>query len=478
MEKLNTEYRIGYYFNEISKIPHGSFNEEAISDYLINFASMHKLEYFTDDLHNVIIYKPATKGYENHDTLMLQGHMDMVCEKNKDSDHDFDLDPLNIYVEDGMLKADKTTLGADDGVALCYMLAILEDDTLKHPALECVFTVQEEVGLIGAMNLKAEQLHAKRMIGLDSEDETGVTTSSSGGRRVIIKKPITKTTSSKYSYQLMVKGLLGGHSGEVISHERGNANKIMARLFFYLSKDNIDYQLASFEGGLKENAIARECVTTFTSNKDLDTIYNSINQQVLYLQEELAYSDKNIEVELSAIDEINEAVDETTSKDIITMMYLMPNGFLHKSMMMEDLTTVSLNMGVVQMKEDSFNVYYSLRSPMFSYREEMSNQLEIISNTYGATYRISNDYNGWNYDANSTLRKQLIDFVKSSEGIVLKEFATHGGLETGIFKGIIPDLDIVTMGPNMHDIHSPDERLEIDSFLKCYQRLVNFIETL
>ena len=220
MSVLDENVAIFKYFEEISKIPHGSFHEEKIADYVENFAKEHDFKYVRDDMNNVIIYKDATPGYENHDTVMLQAHMDMVCEKNKDVDFDFETDALNLYVEDGWLKAKGTTLGADDGFGVNYMLAILSDDTLKHPNLECVFTVQEEVGLLGSINLKKEYFNAKKMIGLDGGGEISTCTTTSGGRYAYVDKTCMFEEVNKPTYKLIVKGLDGGHSGAALIKKR------------------------------------------------------------------------------------------------------------------------------------------------------------------------------------------------------------------------------------------------------------------
>lgn len=475
--KVDNNLRIDYFFQEISKIPRGSYNEKAICDYVEDFAKKHQLRYVRDDMHNIVVYKDATSGYEDHETVMLEGHMDMVCEKNNDSLHDFEKDPIELVEKDGFLWANQTTLGADDGVAVCYMLAILEDDTLKHPALECVFTVQEEIGLNGAMALKKDYFKAKKMIGLDSGEEDVVTVSCSGGRRVVVRKEISYIDNELPAYQIVVNGLQGGHSGALIDKEKGNANKIMARVYYHLLLNKIDFYLGSFHGGLKDNAIPRECVSIFASDvskNQLDKIINDVYQDIYH---ELLESDDGIQITIEKINSLEKTLSLKDSQDIISMMYILPNGFQHKSLKM-DLTIVSLNMGVVEMNDSVFDIHFSIRSPMESAKNELTNQLTLIAGLYNAKYIQDNNYPGWAYVENSPLRKQYIDFVKETEGKRIKEEGTHGGLETGIIKGMLPDLDIITLGPDMFDIHSPDEHLDIASYHRCYQRLVQFLERL
>lgn len=477
MSVLDTSILVNYYFEEIAKIPHGSYHEEAIADYIENFAVTNDLKYHRDEMNNMIIYKNASKGYELHAPLMLEAHMDMVNEKNNDSDHDFDNDPLDLYVEDGYLHARGTTLGADDGYGVCYMLAILSSHDLKHPPLECVFTVQEEVGLCGAMALDASLLKAKRMIGLDSETEGETCTSSAGGNDLVITKPITGEDNDSPVYVMEVKGLLGGHSGECIDLGRGNANKIAARILYQLLKQGIDVRIIEITGGLKNNAIPRECSVAFASSSDPDYIYSLIETYEKDIQKELEISDPHLEILLHQ-DECDVCICSKDSEAIISIMFLAINGFIEKSQVIPHLTTVSLNMGVVRTNEDTVTIDYSLRSPLQSIREQLALQLELVASLYNAYVEVSNDYPGWDYEKNSLLRKQFADFYFDYTKTKLKEVATHGGLETGVFKGKIPELDIITMGPDMADIHTPDERLNVDSFVRTYELLVSFLEKL
>lgn len=474
---MDSNIKVDYFFQEISKIPRGSCNEKAICDYVEDFACQRQLKYIRDEMNNIIVYKDATVGYENHDTVMLEGHMDMVCEKNNDSLHDFEKDPIELIEKDGFLWANKTTLGADDGVGVCYMLAILADETLKHPALECVFTVQEEIGLNGAMALKKDYFQAKKMIGLDSGEENVVTVSCSGGRRVTVRKDISYINNHLPSYQIIVNGLQGGHSGALIDKEKGNANKIMARIYYHLLLNKIDFHIGSFHGGLKDNAIPRECISSFSTNAKKEQLDKIINDVYRDIYQELLESDEGIQITIKTINILEKTLSLKDSQDIMSMMYLMPNGFQHKSLKM-NLTTISLNMGVVEMKDNVFDIHLSIRSPMESAKNELTHQLALIANLYNGQYIQDNDYPGWAYVEDSPLRKQYVKFIQETEGKVIKEEGTHGGLETGIIKGLLPDLDIITLGPDMFDIHSPDEHLDIASYHRCYKRLVKFLECL
>ncbi len=477
MAVLDTNILVNYYFEEISKIPHGSYNEKAISDYIVSIAKQYNLKYYQDDMNNVIVYKDASQGYEDHEPVLLEAHMDMVCEKNNDSNHDFFNDPLDLYVDDGNLYARGTTLGADDGYGVCYMLALLTDLSLKHPPLECLFTVQEEVGLLGAMAIDESKISAKRMIGLDSETEGETCTSSSGGNEVYIYRKYNIEENSDPVYCFEIKGLLGGHSGACIHLARGNANKLCARALMMLLKNGIDVRLVDITGGLKSNAIPRECVCTFASKSDDKKIIELLTEFEKVLQKEFENSDNGVCIEFE-YGESDCAISSDDSQAIITMMYLCLNGLIERSQVIEDLTTVSLNMGIVRMENDMLTITYSMRSPLQSVRKEMAQQIDVLVSIFNAYTEISNEYPGWDYDSKSVLRKQLKDFYLSYTKKELKEVATHGGLETGVLKGKIPELDIVTYGPDMSDIHTPDERLNIDSFVRNYEFVVKFLEIL
>lgn len=479
MSVLNTDILVNYYFEEISKIPRGSYNERKIADYLEDFAKQHELKYNRDKLHNVVIYKVGTAGYEEHEPVMLQAHMDMVNEKNKDSDHDFDHDPLDLYIEDGFVAARGTTLGADDGYGVAYMLAMLSDPEAKHPPLECVFTVAEEVGLDGALGLDGSLISAKRMIGLDSEKEGELCTTSSGGCDVMITKELQFVDNSKPVYELLVKGLLGGHSGGEIHQGRGNANKLAARVLYGMLKEKVDLQLIDIDGGLKNNAIPRECLVTFASDCKMDKLETIVKKYQSDFKTELEFTDPNVTVSIVNVERkaINALRSKQTS-DIIKMMVALKNGFVERSHAIEGLTTVSLNMGVVNIVGNQLKINYLLRSPMASAVSNMIDELDIVASAFDSELKADNYYPGWNYEPNSKLREQFKAFYLEYTGKEIKETATHGGLETGIFKGKKPDLDIITMGPDTFDIHTPDEKMDIASFVRCYDLLKAFIATL
>ncbi len=475
MEKDTAIYK---YFKEISKIPRGSYHEEKISQYIVEFALKHHLQYYQDDMYNVIIYKDASSGYEDHEPVMLQAHMDMVWEKEDDCDIDFMNDSIDVYEEDGWLKAHGTTLGADDGYGVAYMLAILEDDTLAHPPLDCVFTVQEEIGLCGVKNLKAENIRAHKMIGLDSGGEISTCISSSGGLRCQVNKSLIRKDNSYNTFKLSISGLLGGHSGHFIDKGRGNANKIAIRMLQHLS-DEIDVYLVDVIGGSKENAIPRFCEVTFacdTSIKYIDLIFHQIYKN---MQVEYEHSDPNITYHLEQIPQkAAYSYDLQTSKEAINLIYLLPNGFKAKSMVIDNLTTVSLNLGVITIKDDILKACYQIRSPMQSAKEELAYEIGMLSKLFNASIIKESDYPGWNYETHSPMRQLFKQVIQEELHEELIEEATHGGLEIGVLKGLIPDLDIVTMGPISYNAHTPNETMNLESFQKMYHVLTTYLSKL
>lgn len=477
MTVLNHKIKPFHYFEEICAIPRGSYHEEQIADYLEHFAQLHDLKYKRDQMHNVVIYAPATKGFAKKASVMLQAHTDMVCDKIMGSTHDFMKDPIDLIVKKGFVTAKGTTLGADDGAGVALMLALLDDDSYKHPALECVFTVQEEVGLFGAMGLDSSWISAKRMISLDGDVFGQTEVSSCGGRDMMIRKTMHRIENEDPVYSLKISGLLGGHSGDAINKERANANVLMARILKECIDQGIDCRIVDIEGGSKENAITREAEVLFASQTSSDRIEDIVKNMLQAFKEEYKESDRGIKGDLT-IAEGETCFSFEDSEALITFMFMMPYGVLSYSAMIPDLPTASLNMGVVKIEDDLLNIIISVRATLSSKRDEICNRIGTLAFLYGMSVDEQGDYDGWDFDPHSSLRKALKKSFKSYFKEEIKEEATHGGLETGIFKGKIPDLDIVTLGANAIDIHTPEERLELKSLENVYEFLKYFLETL
>ena len=471
---LNKKYC--YYFKQISDIPRGSRNEKAISDYVVDFAKTHGYEYLQDDVYNVIVYKPASAGYENSTPVILQAHMDMVCEKNKDVEHDFEKDPLDLYVdEEGWLRAKGTTLGADDGQGVAYMLAILDDQNLKHPALECAFTVMEEIGLFGAIALKKEYFKAKRYINLDAGGENQTSVTSSGGARSLIYKDLTFEDNDKPAYRIEIRGLKGGHSAGCIHLERGNAILLAARVGQELNERFKDLQISDFNGGMKFNAIPREADLSFVSDGDPEELFKAAQEVFEAIYEELKYSDEGFNGRIVSIEKPQKVITLKQSEEIFSMLYVMPNGLQHRSMAIEGLTVASLNARVAYIENDRFYINDLIRSAAPSHGDIMIRQMQILCPKFNFSFEVHDRYYGWDYAKESELREILRDVLKE-KGIEMEERSTHGGLECGVFKGLIPDLDIITYGPISSGAHTPEEKLDLASFDRAYVNLVTVLE--
>lgn len=475
MKERHMKTRLFTLFETISGIPHASYQEKALSDYIKEFSEALGLEVYQDQYNNLLVKKDATPGYEDAPVVMLQSHLDMVAEKNMGSAHNFDTDPLELIVEDGMLRANETTLGADDGVGVVYMMAILEDKTLKHPALECVFTVEEEVGLVGAANFDTKNLKASLCVGLDSSGEDEVYVSSSGGARGHLVKPVKQIHKEAEGFKLEIRGLHGGHSGGDIHLERGNALKLVG-IILKRASDRFEINISNLQGGLKINAITREADVVFTTDnqEEFKTWFETVTHE-LKIQYEI--SDANLEFNLVP-QKVETILNCDDSQAIIDVLFMLPYGVIQKSMAIEDLTITSANIGTANLKEDTFEIDVSLRATQSFVIENIMAQVAWISKQTGFEVTYSSKYPGWNYEKNSKFRSRLFEVHEKLRNTKMTEVATHGGVELGIWKGKMPHLDIIGLGPKMYDIHTPKERLDIASFERTYEVLTALLETL
>lgn len=464
-----------YYFEEMTKIPHGSFHEKGYSDYLVAFAQAHGLDYVQDEMNNVIIYAPASSGYEQHETVILQAHMDMVCEKEQNVDFDFAHEALKLYIEDGWLKAKGTTLGADDGCGIAYILAVLDSD-LPHPPLECIFTVQEEVGLCGAIGLDPALIHGRRLINLDGSGEVSTCTTSAGGANVISELTIDRRPAKDPVYRLAISGLSGGHSGEAIHLEKGNANKLTARVLKAIA-DAQPIALAAIAGGMKDNAIPRDASALFSTSLPLSKLKEIVSECERTIKKELEDSDRDVTIT------VEEAAAATVMSAENTMSYLhfmtlLPHGVHHRSMAIEGLTTASMNAAVVTCDEHKLTVNCSVRGALESYIDTIIAQIELLADTFGFVHHGASRYPAWSYDACSPMRETLQRVFKERYHQDLELIAIHGGLECGVFKAMDPEMDIVTMGPVAEAVHTPNEHLDIASFDRTYDLLCAYLKEL
>lgn len=467
-----------HYFNEMLKIPHGSKNEKAISDCVVSFAKEHSLKYIQDEMGNVVVYKEASKGYENHEPVILQAHLDMVCEKLEDVEHDFLKDPIQVEVKEGWLTSKGTTLGADDGSGVSYMLAVLADEQLPHPALECAFTVQEEIGLLGAMNLKKEYFKAKRMINMDCGAEGETVTSTAGGVMVEMKENYLVIEANKPAYSLHVSGLLGGHSGGNINKERANAIKLAFRVLRSFIKSGLDVQLVDADGGNKDNAIPRECSLTFASFAPYEELMRVKNEILAKVEAEYEASDPSIEIELDEKGKSKRMMSEEESLSLITMMTILPTGLRSSSMIIKNLPMASLNLASIHLVGGECVLRYSLRSALESWLELMQDELFCIAKQYGFSFQASNHYPAWAYSKESKMREIFKEVYAKKTGKELQYGAGHGGTECGVFCELIEGIDIVTMVAKAENAHTPQERLNLESFDRTYELLCELLKAL
>ena len=458
------------YFERISAIPRCSYHEQAVADYLCQFAAERNLVCMRDEMHNVMIKKDASKGAKAKDAVLLQGHTDMVCEKNAGTAHDFACDPIHLVVNGDYLRAEGTTLGADNGVAVAMMLAILDDDTLAHPPLECLFTVREEVGLLGAAALAEDWICAKTMINLDSGPEDTAVVSCAGGMRMDIDKRFVPEKVTQGTVKLSITGLAGGHSGACIDQHRANAIKLMGRLLHALPP----FHLVSIDGGNKENAIPRECFAVLSA-EDPEALIQAASAIEETIRGELAEHDKGFRIQAETCANPAEQMSARDSKDLVSLIMLAPDGVLYHSHAMEDLVETSVNLGVIRTGENSVKLTFSPRSSVDSRQQETEARLCLLSDTFSCDSRAYNRYPGWNYDPHSKVRRVLGEVHEALFGKALKIQAVHAGLECGILSSKAPGLDIVATGAKVNNAHTPDEELYMPSIDRLWKAVAELL---
>ncbi len=467
------------YFGEISRIPRGSYHTKQISRYLVSFAADHGLTCYQDGHDNVIIIKEASKGYEQAEPVIIQGHMDMVCEKEADCKIDFESDGLDLYVEGDFLKARGTTLGADDGIAVAYALAILDDDTLMHPKLEVVITSDEEVGLLGAKAADLSMLQGHILLNIDSDIEGHFLTSCAGGLTAKTDIPATYRMKEGVGIALTLHGLLGGHSGSEIDKERANAVIEMGRILRFLKK-RMEIGIAAFSGGLKDNAIPREAECLLVLAKGQMQVFDSYIVEITeILKKEYAVSDPGLCVSVLIKEQKQYAVlDAASMQNVLFYLGNVPNGVMRRSTNIKGLVETSLNAGISKLDEAAFRVTSSVRSSIGSRKAELADRLALLAEYLGGTIRIEGDYPAWEYCADSKLRAKVAGVYSDMFGKEPVFEAIHAGLECGIFCDKIKGLDAVSFGPDNFDIHTPKERLSISSTERVYRFLTELLRSM
>ena len=464
------------YFEKICSIPHGSRNTKMISDYLVSFAKEHELIYIQDEDNNVILFGEGTCGMEDHAPVILQGHMDMVCEKDADCPLDLAVDGLDITHDGRCVYAKGTTLGGDDGIAVAYALALLADKSIPHPPLEVVITVDEEIGLLGANSIDLSMLKGRTLINIDSEEEGIFTVSCAGGATATISLNAERRAVYGPCIRLAVDGLQGGHSGAEIHKSRANANKVMGEFMSRIQKI-MPLCLTSLAGGSKDNAIPPSCQATLVA---MGIHLERINTIAEELQAEIRekFDEPEATVQAFDVDALggNSLTTEATAK-IIGLLCAAPNGVQSMSADMPDLVQTSLNMGIIKLGE-RFHATFSVRSSVNHEKEELLDQLKTLAGFYEGGYSQCGEYPAWEYKKESALRDTMVKVYTEMFGKEPKVLAIHAGLECGLLSEKLPGLDCVSIGPDMHDIHTSREKLEIASTERTWNFLLEVLKAL
>lgn len=464
-----------HFFEEITQIPRPSYKEEQISNYLVRFAEERKLEHYQDKLGNVIMIGEATPGYEKVEPIILQGHMDMVCEKESDCGIDFENDPLTLRIEGDTITAEGTTLGGDDGIAIAYALAILDSDSIPHPRLEFVCTVSEEVGMEGAKGIDVSMLKGKKLLNLDSEEEGQMLVSCAGGCRADCILPVEREEVTGCEVMIHVTGLRGGHSGAEIHKGRANANLLMGRILLELSED-YPYKIHSIAGGSKDNAIPRECEAVLIAEKNAKGMAAEIRGIAERIQKEFLVSDPDIQVSVSVGEEITKkALTGETGKKAVTLINLIPNGIQRMSDDIKGLVETSLNLGVLSLETERLSLRYAVRSSVGTAKEFLLRKMECLTSALGGTVERAGDYPAWEYRKDSKLRDDMIRIYREMYGKEPQVEAIHAGVECGILAGKIEGLDAVSIGPDMSGVHTTEEKLSISSTRRVWEFVLKVI---
>ena len=466
------------YFEELTRIPHGSGNTAAASDWAVNFAKERGLRYRRDEMGNVVVWKDASPGYEDHPAVILQGHLDMVCVQEAGMDHDFEKDPLELEIADGWVQAKGTSLGGDDGIAIAMAMALMDDDSIPHPPIEAVFTVDEEIGLLGANGLDCSDLAGRKLINLDSEAEGILTVSCAGGSRCDLKAAFPVKRTSGIVCEVLVSGLPGGHSGAEIHQNYANANRLLAQCLTEVS----DLRLISLYGGKQDNAIPNYAKAVFHLPRDksagvAEKIYEAFGAaNAAYNAPDSAEPTCGVSFEYPHI--LPESLSVEDSRKVLDLILAMPNGVQAMSQDIPGLVQTSLNLGVMRLKEGKLSLTSSVRSSVAAEKEELCRRLEKLAEEYGGSFSRRGDYPPWEYRKDSPLRDVMTKVYKRMTGKEMKVEAIHAGLECGLFAGKMDGLDAVSIGPDMQDIHSTREALSISSVQRSWEYLLNVLREL
>lgn len=467
------------YFSEICAIPHGSGNTSALARYCIDFAEAHGLEYCIDNAGNVIIFKEGTAGYENSPTVILQGHLDMVCDKTDDCPIDMEKDGLKLCTDGEYIWADGTTLGGDDGIALAYMLTILSSDNIPHPPLEALFTSDEEIGMIGANKLDVSRLKGKRLINIDSEEEGVLIASCAGGVRVKCEIPINYAECAQMSFcRISVGGLKGGHSGIDINKHRKNAIRLLGRLLEYVSR-RCEINICSLSGGGKENSIAKnaEAEVAFAVCSKAQ-FYDAVNAFITIAKNEIHHTEPDLFVTVRDIDERKLCTEPSSTKRIIFALMQVPDGIQAMSPDIPDMVQTSMNLGTVFTDENNLTMKYLIRSNAAARKQKSVEKLVSFIEYLDGGLEFTSDYPAWEYRMFSPLRDIMVNTYRELYAQAPEVMSIHAGLECGILASKIQGVDMISFGPDLENVHTPQERMNAESAERCWNYLVKVLEKL
>lgn len=467
------------YFEKLSQIPRGSGNEKAVSDYLAAFAKEHNLECIQDAALNVVIKKKATPGYENCPVIILQGHMDMVCEKNADIQHDFTKDALKLRIVDDMVYATGTTLGADNGIAVAMGLAILASDEYSHPALELIVTTSEETGMDGVVALEPKHVAGRILINLDSEEEGTLLVSCAGGvsARTSIPAVWEAAGTSLVPYSVKISGLKGGHSGMEIDKGRGNANKLMGRVLMGILS-GADIRLSLLQGGSKHNAIPREAnAVILVKAADTAFVEGKISACAKDFLAELRSTDADVKVEFAVLNQCpGQMLSKEATCQVIHYLYLVIDGVTSMSMDIKGLVESSLNLGVISTHKESVEFISSIRSSVRSLKKDLYNKVAVMAKLTGGNVVTEADYPEWAYNPDSKIRAICEAVHEKMYGKKPHITAIHAGLECGLFTEKFEQMDAISLGPNLYDVHTPNEHMSISSVKRTWEYLLEVLK--
>lgn len=471
---------IWQYFKEILEIPRPSKKEEKIIAYLLDFGKKHNLETIQDEIGNVLIRKEATVGMENKKWVVLQSHIDMVCEKNSDKEFDFDNDPIESLIEDGWVTANGTTLGADDGIGIAAQLAILASDNIEHGPVECLFTVDEETGLTGAFGLKPGFLKSNILLNLDSEDEGQLFIGCAGGQDTQAWLPFdyVESPENHKAFKIMVSGLKGGHSGDEIDKGHANANKILNR-FLWCKKDKFELKLNEFDGGNLRNAIPREAwAIVLVPNDKASDLVNTVPEFKEMSRNEFNITEPAMNFTIEEVDLPEVVIDNDSFSELVNAIYACPHGVIAMSQSIDDFVETSTNLASVKFQEDEILVTTSQRSSVESEKQDITNMVTSVFRLAGARTKTSDGYPGWTPNPDSEIMNITVDSYKRLFSTDPEVLAIHAGLECGLIGDKYPEMDMISYGPTIKRAHSPEEKIEIDTVLKFWDLTLDILKNI